>query len=92
MLHSMLRRREVRQNLLLAAFWPGRSEDTLSPVAGSVSVPEAVQRAVSSILTVCSWVVLAGVAAGFLRRWLFPFLPRRASPLISDVKPILISI
>ena len=62
-------------SLLLAAFWPGRSEGTLSPVAGSVSLPESVQRAVSSILTVCSWVVLAGVAAGFLRRWLFPFLP-----------------
>ena len=62
-------------SLLLAAFWPGRSEGTLSPVAGSVSLPESVQRAVSSMLTVCSWVVLAGVAAGFLRRWLFPFLP-----------------
>ncbi len=62
-------------SLLLSAFWPGRSEGTLSPVAGSVSLPEAVRRAVSSILTVCAWVVLAGVTAGFLRRWLFPFLP-----------------
>lgn len=66
---------QLETSLLLGAFWPGRSEHGLSTQAEGVSLPEAVHRSISSMLTVCAWVVLAGVAAGFLRRWLFPFLP-----------------
>lgn len=40
-----------------------------------VSLPGAVSRAVRSMASVCGWVVLAGVAAGFLRRWFAPLLP-----------------
>ena len=35
--------------------------------------------------SVCAWVVLAGVAAGSLRRWLFPLLPRALSQLLTGL-------
>lgn len=41
----------------------------------AVSPSEAVRRAVRSMASVCAWVVLAGIADGFLRRWLAPLLP-----------------
>lgn len=66
---------QAETSLLLSAFWPGKSRSSLSPTANTVSLPEAVRRAVDSMRTVCAWVVLAGVAAGFLRRWLFPLVP-----------------
>lgn len=71
--------------LLLGAFWPGRSEGTLSPTAGSVSLSEAVHRAIDSMLSVCAWVVLAGVSAGFLRRWLFSFLPAPCGTVLTGL-------
>lgn len=66
---------QAETSLLLSAFWPGKACGCLSPTANNVSFPEAVRRAVDSMLSVCAWVVLAGIAAGFLRRWLFPLLP-----------------
>lgn len=66
---------QIETSLLLANLWPGVSGTCLSPSGQTVSVPEAVRRAVDSMLSVCAWVTLAGVAAGFLRRWLFPMLP-----------------
>lgn len=66
---------QLETSLLLAVLWPGRSDGALFPAADAVSVPAAVRRAVDSMLSVCAWVVLAGVTAGFLRRWLFPLLP-----------------
>lgn len=71
--------------LLLAAFWPGRSDGILSPAAESVSLPESVRRSVNSMLSVCAWVVLAGVAAGFLRRWLFPILPEQSCLVLTGL-------
>ena len=66
---------QLEAALLTAAFWPGGCKTGCLPSPQSVSFPDAVSRAVSSILSVCAWVTLAAVAAGFLRRWLFPFLP-----------------
>ena len=66
---------QMETSLLLAVLWPGRSGERLCPSAQTISVPEAVKRAVDSMLSVCAWVTLAGVAAGFLRYWLFPILP-----------------
>lgn len=76
---------QLETSLLLGAFWPGPSHGALSPAADSLSLPEAVRRAVDSMLSVCAWVVLAGVTAGFLRRWLFPFLPARAGVLLTGL-------
>ena len=66
---------QLQTSLLMAAFWPGKSAARLSPTGNSVTLPSAVRRAVDSVLTVCAWVVLAGVVTGLLRRWLFPLLP-----------------
>lgn len=71
--------------LLLGSLWPGGSEWTLRPQQEDISLPEAVRRAVRSMTSVCAWVVLAGVAAGSLRRWLFPLLPRELSQLLTGL-------
>jgi len=76
---------QVETSLLLAAFWPGKACSSLSPTASTASLPDAVRRAVDSMLSVCAWVVLAGVAAGFLRRWLFPLLPESFDLLLTGL-------
>ncbi|MBQ7099217.1 MAG: hypothetical protein IJO05_05825 [Oscillospiraceae bacterium] len=65
---------QLETALMTAAFWPGGCKAGCLPSPQAVSFPDAVSRAVRSILSVCAWVTLAAVAAGFLRRWVFPFL------------------
>lgn len=76
---------QFETGLLVAAFWPGRSHGSLQPSGQSISLPEAVQRAVSSMVSVCAWVTMAAVAAGFLRRWLFPLLPEWTAVLLTGL-------
>lgn len=76
---------QLETGLLVTALWPGRSGAGYQPGAESVSLPEAVRQAVSSMGSVCAWVTLAGVAAGFLRRWLFPLLPDGLSLLLTGL-------
>ena len=66
---------QLEAALLTAAFWPGGCNAGCLPSSQPVSFPDAVSRAVRSILSVCAWVTLAAVSAGFLRRWVYPFLP-----------------
>lgn len=66
---------QLEAALLTAAFWPKPSRSRCQAAAEAVTLPDAVGRAVASMASVCGWVTLAAVAAGFLRRWLFPFLP-----------------
>ena len=66
---------QIETSLLLSAWWPGGSGGQISAISKPISLPEAVQKGIHGILNLCAWVTLAGVAAGFLRRWLFPFLP-----------------
>lgn len=40
-----------------------------------VTLTEAVSRGCRSMVSVCGWVILAGVLKGFLERWFFPMLP-----------------
>ncbi len=76
---------QLETALLLGAFWPGRSQARLQPNPDTISLPEAVRRAISSMASVCAWVALAAVAAGFLRRWLFPLLPRELGLLLTGL-------
>ena len=76
---------QLEAALVTAAFWPGASADAASPSPMPVSLNDALSRSVSSILSVCGWVTLAAVAAGFLRRWLFPFLPTEVSILLTGL-------
>ena len=66
---------QLEAALITAAFWPKPSCSRCKIVSESVSLPAAVNRAISSTTSVCAWVTLAAVAAGFLGRWVFPFLP-----------------
>lgn len=74
---------QLETALLLGTLWPGGSECTLRPSSEDISLPEAVRRAVRSMTSVCAWVTLAAVAAGFLRRWLFPLLPDTLSLILT---------
>lgn len=67
---------QLETALLIAVFRKHSAPGSFRPSAEAVSLPQAVRRAISSIATVCAWVILAGVAAGFLKRWLFPLLPK----------------
>ena len=66
---------QLEAALITAAVWPMPSSNQCSIISKPVSLPAAVNRAVSSMASVCAWVTLAAVAAGFLGRWIFPFLP-----------------
>lgn len=76
---------QLEAAVLTAAFWPGAVRRSIRPSAEPVSLPDALNRAVGSILCVCGWVTLAAVAAGFLRRWVFPFLPGDASVVLTGL-------
>ncbi len=76
---------QLEAALLTAAFWPGASTGVCPAAAEPVSFPAALNRAVNSILSVCGWVTLAAVAAGFLRRWVFPFLPEGIAVLLTGL-------
>ena len=76
---------QLEAALLTAAFWPGASTGICPAAAEPVSLPAALNRAVNSILSVCGWVTLAAVAAGFLRRWVFPFFPEGIAVLLTGL-------
>lgn len=76
---------QLEAALATAAFWPGASQEKSSFASESVSLSDALNRAMHSILSVCGWVTLAAVAAGFLRRWLFPFLPDELAVILTGL-------
>ena len=76
---------QLETGFLVAACWPGHCGCPVEPSCQSISLPDAVRRAVHSMLSVCAWVTLAAVAAGFLRRWLFPLLPDGAAMLLTGL-------
>lgn len=76
---------QLETALLTAAFWPGHSDDSYHPASESVSLTESVTRSMGSMSAVCAWVVLAGVVAGFLKRWLFPLLPQTMGTLLTGL-------
>ena len=76
---------QLETALLIAVFRRHSDPGTYRSGPEAISLPQAVRRAISSIATVCAWVVLAGVAAGFLRRWLFPLLPKALGILLTGM-------
>lgn len=76
---------QLEATLLTAALWSGQHIEKGSIPSQSVSLPDALSRAVASILSVCGWVTLAAVTAGFLRRWVFPFFPAEVSILLTGL-------
>lgn len=76
---------QLETALLTAAFWPHASQASCLTISEPVSLPEAVRRSISSMALVCAWVILAGVTAGFLRRWIFPLLPAAFGVLLTGI-------
>lgn len=66
---------QLESAMMVAILWPSQSGNEMTIQAKQVSLPKAVSRAVRSMVSVCAWMVLAGVMTGFLDRWLFPILP-----------------
>lgn len=71
--------------LLTASLWQGALSIRRHVQAHPVTLPDALNKAVLSILSVCGWVTLAAVAAGFLRRWCFPFLPEGITVVLTGL-------
>lgn len=76
---------QLEAALAAAAFWPGGSQGEGSIAAEPTTLPDALNRAMRSMLSVCGWVTLAAVAAGFLRRWLFPLLPDELAVILTGL-------
>ena len=76
---------QLETALLIAVFRKRSAYGSFQASAEAVSLPQAVRRAISSIATVCAWVILAGVAAGFLRHWLFPLLPKALGIFLTGI-------
>ena len=76
---------QLETAVLIAAFRHRPTPAACSPGAEPMTLPQAVRRAVSSMATVCAWVILAGVTAGFLKRWLFPLLPEALGVFLTGI-------
>lgn len=72
--------------LLIGCFWPSAASGAVSAhQIPPVTLPEALKRSTASLTAVCAWVTLAGVAAGFLRRWSGPLLPQTGGVIMSGI-------
>lgn len=71
--------------MLTAMLWPCQGGTSSELRKNSISLPEAVSRAVRSMVSVCAWVILAGVVNGFLNRWFFPMLSPPVPELITGL-------
>lgn len=76
---------QLETALLAARMWSGTDWLPLDPPKRSCSLPQAVNQGVRSIVSVCAWVILAGVMMGFLQRWLFPLLPEPVPEIIGGL-------
>ena len=65
---------QLESAMLIAVCWPGKRGIGKTFTPRNVTMPEAVNRAIRSMVSVCAWIILAGVLSGFLERWLFPIL------------------
>lgn len=62
--------------ILTAQFYPSSSNAVFrDSEMVPVNLNTAIGKATRSMASVCGWVTMAGVAAGFLRRWFTPLLP-----------------
>lgn len=72
-------------SLMVALLWANQpAVENFSP-AGRPQPVNCISRAVSSMVSVCSWIILAGVCNGFLSRWLYPLMPGVLAVFLSGV-------
>ena len=70
---------------IVALLRPRPTPTAFRPTTEPVTLPQAVSRSIRSMATVCAWVILSGVVAGFLRQWLFPLLPEALGVLLTGL-------
>lgn len=62
--------------LMTGILWPGAKQSNSYPSQiPAVSAPQAVQRGVRSMVSVCAWIILGKVLLAFLSKWLLWRLP-----------------
>lgn len=76
---------QLEAAVLTGLLWPGASRGRCRTGVPPISLPQAVRRGTSSMVSVCAWVILANVAAGFLQRWVFPLLDTRLSVVLTGL-------
>lgn len=79
---------QLETAMVTARIFPSVSGQALDVPRSTPSLPQAVTRAVRSMVSVCAWVILAGVITGFLNRWLFTFLPEPVPAIITGLMEI----
>lgn len=79
---------QLESALLLASLTDFQSVPPSQSTVPSGPPTDAVTRAVRSVTSVCAWVILAGVAVGFLRRWLYPLLPGMIPAIVTGLLEI----
>lgn len=76
---------QLESGILLASVSSSDPESTFRAPSEDVTLPSAVRRAITSMATVCAWVILASVATGFAQRWVFPLLPETVGILLTGL-------
>lgn len=66
---------QMESAIVIGMLWPGEASSAQRLSGDKISLPKAVAKAARSMVSICAWVILARVLLGYLRRWLFPFLP-----------------
>ena len=66
---------QLETALLLASYTDFKQASSLKVEEHPCTITDAVFRGIRSMVSVCAWVILAGVFTGFLRRWVFPLFP-----------------
>ena len=79
---------QMETAMLMASLTPFKSAACSSMAPNSDSVSGAISRAIRSMASVCAWVVLAGVAVGFLDRWFYPLFPGFLATVITGMLEI----
>ena len=66
-------------------FPPVSSSPVMPAVSKSVTLPEALQKALTVMATVCGWVIVFRVILTFLNRWIFWLFPREFQVMLTGI-------
>lgn len=76
---------QLESAMMVALLWPSQPGSKTHIAPKQTSLPKAVLRGIRSMVSVCAWVMLAGVMTGFLDRWLFPVLPQPVPGMLTGL-------
>ncbi len=79
---------QLESALLIAAFTDFDDSGAVMVSGPGCTFSDTIARSVRSMVSVCAWVVLAGVVTGFLKRWIYPLLPLPVPQLLTGLLEI----